>query len=57
MQIESGYIKPACSAVIKFPDQKIIVNLFSATYAAVHLLSFRWSIDGVFSATYAAVHL
>jgi hypothetical protein len=50
-------MKPAYSAVIKFPDQKITVNLFSATYAAVHKQLINTPNKALFSATYAAVHL
>lgn len=57
MQVESSYMKPAYSAVIKFPDQKITVNLFSATYAAVHCKALITDHANLFSATYAAVHL
>lgn len=57
MQIESAHIKSAYSAVIKFPDQKITVNLFSATYAAVHTFQLLAGYGRRFSATYAAVHL
>ena len=55
-RVKSALIKPAYSAVIKFPDQKITVNLFSATYAAVHINLSIVRKFGIFSATYAAVH-